>query len=123
MPLGWLEHYRPSAHFASQHRIVMRHDGQDCREMNVDKDRICNRGDFDEMPGNSCAQVTHKSHWFGGGSDTAFGISRNALNSPVHFSARLLPSLDFWKAGLPNTCANVSFYAATRCNSPFSDAY
>ncbi|SPO20590.1 uncharacterized protein UTRI_00066 [Ustilago trichophora] len=100
------EHYHPSAHFDSQHRIVLRHDGQDCREIDVAKDNICNRGIFDEMPGNSCAQVTHKSHWFGSGSGRAFGIPRNAPNPSVHFSARLLPSLHSWKAGLPNTCAN-----------------
>lgn len=89
----------------------MRHNGTDCRNVSAAKDNICNINYVYDEPGNSCAQVTHRSHRLGWTSGKALDISEDAPNSAVHFRAVLAPSLQSWSAGLPNTCATQTFDA------------
>ncbi|KAJ9477149.1 Fungal specific zinc-finger transcription factor [Pseudozyma hubeiensis] len=95
----------------AHHYINMRHNAIDCRQVKGAMNSICNINYVAEEPGNTCAQVTHKSHRLGWGTGKALDISESAPNSPVHFRATLAPSLQSWTAGLPDTCATQTFDA------------
>lgn len=85
----------------------MRHYGTDCRNTPTAKHRMCNEGYVDNEIGNSCAEITHRSHFLSFSTGSALDISRVAVKSPIHLHASLSPSLQTWKAGAPGTCSDV----------------
>uniref|UniRef100_UPI003F8D8FD0 Llp1 n=1 Tax=Mycosarcoma maydis TaxID=5270 RepID=UPI003F8D8FD0 len=91
--------------FDARHWLTMRHSGTDCRNVKGTDSKVCNIDYVENQPGNSCAQVTQRSHLLGWSSGKALDISATAPNAPVHFRASLAPSLQTWWTGLPNTCA------------------
>ncbi|SPO19679.1 uncharacterized protein UTRI_00066_B [Ustilago trichophora] len=92
--------------YRAQHDITMRHYGHDCRDVSVSDHSICNGPDFDDQLGNTCAQVTHRTYRYGPGTGKSLDISASAPNSAVHFRAKLSPSLQNWRTGIPGTCAH-----------------
>lgn len=103
------EDYHPDRDISeATHHITMRHNGIDCRQISKAKHNMCNKGYVEEEGGNSCAQVTSRAHRIGFETGKAVDIAQNSPNQSVHFSAALSSSLNYWTAGVVNTCGMVS---------------
>ncbi|SNX81307.1 uncharacterized protein MEPE_00012 [Melanopsichium pennsylvanicum] len=93
----------------SQYYIAMRHDGDDCSDVNGAQHYLCNKDYVDKEPGNSCAQVAHQLGEYG--TLRTFRVPPRASNPSVQFSATLVDSLQSWEAGVSHICGLEKFDA------------